>query len=130
MQLTQKWAAYIAGRKLHWIILIGVLRAPMSFFDTTPLGRIINRFARDIDAVDSTLPASISQVLTTLITVVVTLTILIYGSWLAVVELIPLAILFAFIQVRTPDVAGDGGNAQSFSVCTCHRRGNFVGWTR
>lgn len=100
MQITQKFAAFTAGRRLHWIILIGILRAPMSFFDTTPLGRIINRFAKDIDAVDGTLPSSFSQALTTLITVIVTLNILIYGSWLAILELIPLALLFAFIQVR------------------------------
>ncbi|UJR14426.1 hypothetical protein I4U23_001423 [Adineta vaga] len=99
MQLTQKFAAYTAGRKLHWIILIGVLRAPISFFDTTPIGRVINRFAKDIDAVDGTLPSSFSQALTTLITVLVTLIIiLIYGSWFAIIELIPLALLFGFIQ--------------------------------
>ncbi|CAF1308417.1 unnamed protein product, partial [Adineta steineri] len=98
MQLTLKLATYIAGRKLHWIILIGVLHAPMSFFDTTPIGRVINRFARDIDAVDSTLPAAFSQSFTTLITVVTTLILLIYGSWFAIIALIPLSILFGFIQ--------------------------------
>jgi ABC-type multidrug transport system fused ATPase/permease subunit len=100
MQLSQKLSAYFAGRKLHWIILIGVLHAPMSFFDTTPIGRIINRFAKDIDAVDTTLPTAFSQSLTTLITVVATLIILIYGSWFAIIEFIPLAILFAYIQVK------------------------------
>ncbi|CAF0999654.1 unnamed protein product [Rotaria sordida] len=98
MQLIQKLVAYIAGRKLHWFILIGILHAPISFFDTTPLGRIINRFSKDIEAVDSALPNAFSQSLTTLITVVATLIILVYGSWFAIIEFIPLAILFIYIQ--------------------------------
>jgi ABC-type multidrug transport system fused ATPase/permease subunit len=100
MQLILKLATYVAGRKLHWIILLGVLHAPMSFFDTTPIGRIINRFAKDIDAVDSTLSEAFSQSLLIMITVVSTLVILIYGSWFVIIGLIPLTILFAFIQVK------------------------------
>ncbi|UJR17989.1 hypothetical protein I4U23_004890 [Adineta vaga] len=98
MQLILKFAAYIAGRKLHWILLIGILHAPMSFFDTTPIGRIINRFAKEIDSIDTTLPTAFSQSLITLIAVITTILLLIYGSWFAILELIPLILLFAYIQ--------------------------------
>lgn len=100
MQLTQKFAAYIAGRRLHWMILLGILHAPICFFDTTPLGRIINRFSKDIDAIDASLPNAFSQALTVFVTVLATLIILIYGSWFAIIEFVPLAILFIYIQVE------------------------------
>lgn len=34
-------------------MLRSVLHQPMSFFDTNPTGRILNRFSRDMDAIDS-----------------------------------------------------------------------------
>lgn len=99
IQLIEKIAAFTAGRHLHRILLNGIIRAPVSFFDTTPIGRIINRFSKEIDSIDTALPQAFSQLLTTLITVITTLIILIYGSWFAILQLIPLAIVFAYIQV-------------------------------
>ncbi|KPM09730.1 ABC transporter-like protein 15 [Sarcoptes scabiei] len=60
-----------ASKILHDRMLKRVLRAPMSFFDTTPIGRILNRFTRDIDTVDSRISTNlrifIMQVLRTFV---------------------------------------------------------------
>jgi ABC-type multidrug transport system fused ATPase/permease subunit len=98
-QLFIYLSAYAASRQLHYSVLLGVLRAPMSFFDTTPIGRVINRFAKDVESIDSSLPSSFSSSFSTLTQVIITIVILLYGSWFAIFALIPLAIFFAFIQV-------------------------------
>ena len=41
-----------ASRVLHHRLLEAVLRAKFKFFDTTPLGQIMNRFSKDLQAVD------------------------------------------------------------------------------
>lgn len=48
---------------LHDMIFRGVTRAKMLFFNNNPSGRILNRFARDINNVDSLLPNIIVDVL-------------------------------------------------------------------
>ncbi|XP_077999254.1 ATP-binding cassette sub-family C member 5-like [Glandiceps talaboti] len=41
-----------ASSKLHDKVFLQVFHSPMSFFDTTPSGRILNRFSQDQDQVD------------------------------------------------------------------------------
>uniref|UniRef100_A0A915DK60 Multidrug resistance-associated protein 1 n=1 Tax=Ditylenchus dipsaci TaxID=166011 RepID=A0A915DK60_9BILA len=47
-----------AGNLLHEGMLKNLLRSPMSFFDVTPLGRILNRFGKDVDLVDTRVPGT------------------------------------------------------------------------
>lgn len=52
-----------AAKRLHLLILHAVLFAPLTFTDTTPLGRILARFSKDMDVVDEELPWEISDLL-------------------------------------------------------------------
>lgn len=58
-----------AANTLHSGLLKSLLHLPMSFFDTNPSGRIMNRFSKEIDKVDKKLPIVVRSCQTTLIQV-------------------------------------------------------------
>ena len=45
-----------AAKYLHNLLLDSILHWPISTFDRIPCGRILNRFAFDIDVLDNALP--------------------------------------------------------------------------
>ncbi len=45
-----------AAQRLHERLLGAVVRAPLAFFDTTPTGRVLNRFSSDQATADDSLP--------------------------------------------------------------------------
>ncbi|KAJ1083483.1 hypothetical protein NDU88_003642 [Pleurodeles waltl] len=50
-----------AASNLHDRVFYKVLQSPMSFFDTTPTGRLMNRFSNDMDEVDVRLPFQVEN---------------------------------------------------------------------
>ncbi|XP_012944860.2 multidrug resistance-associated protein 1, partial [Aplysia californica] len=88
----------VTSRVIHANMLDALMRTPMSFFDTTPMGRILNRFSQDLDVLDSDLFLELEVVIehglfAVGITVVICVT---FPPFVGV--LVPLIIIFYFIQ--------------------------------
>jgi len=93
-----------ASSVLHNQMVTSVLRAPISFFDTTPKGRVINRFAKDVDCIDRSIPLTFNALLKLGMNVIGTVAIISSTNSIFLVVLIPLTALYWLLQrfyVRT-----------------------------
>uniref|UniRef100_T1KXB4 ABC-type glutathione-S-conjugate transporter n=1 Tax=Tetranychus urticae TaxID=32264 RepID=T1KXB4_TETUR len=53
--------------KIHKRMLQNIIQSPMAFFDTTPMGRVLNRFTMDIDVADYRISMSVRFVFNNMI---------------------------------------------------------------
>ncbi|NWR82496.1 MRP3 protein, partial [Furnarius figulus] len=87
-----------AARTLHAALLENKFHTPQSFYDTTPTGRIINRFSKDIYVIDEVIPPTILMFMGTFFTSLSTMIVIIASTPLFAVVIVPLAILYFFVQ--------------------------------
>lgn len=95
------YISVIGSTVLHEKLLGNMLRLPLTFFETTPLGRIVNRFSKDVDVIDTMIPRNLSWFFQTAISILGTLFLICYSTPFFMTVLVPLVVLYLVIQVSS-----------------------------
>nr|DAD37246.1 TPA_asm: hypothetical protein HUJ06_007887 [Nelumbo nucifera] len=83
-----------AAKRLHNAMLNSILRAPMVFFHTNPIGRVINRFAKDLGDIDRNVAVFVNMFLGQVSQLLSTFVLIGIVSTLSLWAIVPLLVLF------------------------------------
>lgn len=86
------------SKKMHNDMASSVLRAPMSFFETTPIGRILNRFSNDIYKIDEILGRVFGMFFNNSAKVLFTVFVICFSTWEFILIAAPLTVLYIYYQ--------------------------------
>ncbi|XP_045474208.1 multidrug resistance-associated protein 1 isoform X6 [Harmonia axyridis] len=87
------------AKLLHDLLLFKVMRfSTTTFFDVTPIGRILNRFSKDIDVLDNVLPMTIRGWIHCLFGVLGTLFVISYSSHAFVIVILIVGVIYYVFQ--------------------------------
>lgn len=95
---TNLMSALQASRIIHFNSLTTLVRAPVTFFDTTPVGRILNRFSKDTDDVDFLLSMSMTEFGNCIMQLLATLIFLAAVQPIILAGIVPLMVIYWFLQ--------------------------------
>eukprot|EP00435_Cladocopium_sp_Y103_P038944 s2393_g10.t1 len=96
--LMFQWSSLALAISMHKKALWAVLRAPMSWLDTTPGGRIINRFSSDMSKIDLDLQGSMQNLLRAVCDLFAS--VVVAGAVLPIVFIIFVPVLFAYHWIQ------------------------------
>ncbi|XP_070617234.1 ATP-binding cassette sub-family C member 6 [Erythrolamprus reginae] len=92
-------AGIVASRKLFQKLLLDVLRSPMIFFEQTPSGNLLNRFSKEMDAIDSIVPDKLKSLLGFLFNLLEIYVVIVMATPMVLVAILPLSALYVALQV-------------------------------
>ncbi|XP_061394491.1 multidrug resistance-associated protein 1 isoform X14 [Musca vetustissima] len=87
-----------AARVLYMELFKNIMRLPMKFFDTTPTGRIMSRFSKDIESLDTTLPDLVDGYVWCVFEVLATIVVISMSTPIFLAVIVPIAFLYYFAQ--------------------------------
>ncbi|XP_046989232.1 ATP-binding cassette sub-family C member 4-like isoform X1 [Schistocerca americana] len=87
-----------SSRKLHDTMFTNLMRAPMRFFNTNPSGRILNRFSKDMGAVDEILPKAVMDATQIIMSVLGSLVIAVAVNWVYLIPIIVMGFILWFVR--------------------------------
>uniref|UniRef100_A0A674JAH3 ATP binding cassette subfamily C member 9 n=1 Tax=Terrapene triunguis TaxID=2587831 RepID=A0A674JAH3_9SAUR len=96
--LTVEWMGLTAAKNLHHNLLNKIILGPIRFFDTTPLGLILNRFSADTNIIDQHIPPTLESLTRSTLLCLSAIGMISYATPWFLVALVPLGIAFYFIQ--------------------------------
>uniref|UniRef100_A0A663F6A0 Multidrug resistance-associated protein 4 n=1 Tax=Aquila chrysaetos chrysaetos TaxID=223781 RepID=A0A663F6A0_AQUCH len=96
-----------SGQTLHNKMFQSILKAPVLFFDRNPIGRILNRFSKDIGHLDDLLPLTFLDFMQTLLQIFGVVAVAVAVIPWILIPLIPLFILFIFLRRYFLDTSRD-----------------------
>ncbi|XP_073506651.1 ATP-binding cassette sub-family C member 9 isoform X4 [Phyllobates terribilis] len=119
--LTVEWLGLTAARNLHHNLLKKIILAPIRFFDTTPLGLILNRFSADTNIIDQHIPPTLESLTRSSLLCLSAIGVISYANPLFLIALLPLGVAFYFIQkyfrVASKDLQELDDNTQLPLLC-------------
>ncbi|PFX23000.1 Multidrug resistance-associated protein 4 [Stylophora pistillata] len=86
------------AERLHDKMVVAILQAPVLFFDSNPVGRILNRFSNDIGCVDELLPKTFLWAIQVLLLISFQILVIVATNFWLVFIVVPISMLVFFLS--------------------------------
>uniref|UniRef100_A0A3B5A3H6 Multidrug resistance-associated protein 1 n=1 Tax=Stegastes partitus TaxID=144197 RepID=A0A3B5A3H6_9TELE len=96
--LSMSIGGILASRYLHQSMLYDVLRSPMYFFERTPSGNLVNRFAKEMDTIDTVIPSILKMFMGSMFNVMGACVIILIATPLVAIVIPVLGLLYFLVQ--------------------------------
>lgn len=110
--------AMSASRNLHKEMFHALLKAPMRFFDTNPNGRVLNRFSKDMGAIDEFLPRATMDALQIMLVMIGIFVMVVIANYYMMILIVILGVVFLKLRKLYIITARNVKNLEGISKCS------------